>query len=172
MSDYSITFSEIFRRYIGDNSDQPPEDISEDVADAIYERVDDLGPIAEWPNAVRNFHVLYTLIAQVENGGMAQAAYNIPELLPRAVHAFHELDCKNAADFCSKAVALLPRELSEHTNKGIEVTDSIGDVFAHFKESDMARLNEQIPDDFWVEERLGQYAIENREQFISLDQRL
>ena len=64
---------------------------------------------------------------------------------------------------------MLPNDLSVQTKKGIVDTDSVGDVFEHFKESELATLNDQIPDDFWVEERLNEYAKTHREEFITLD---
>lgn len=169
MPEYLTDFSEIFRNCCTKSSESGWDDLSESVGDALYERLDDLGPIAGWPSAVRNFHVLQSLVNQVGNGGMAQAAYNIPELLPLAIQAYSELGCSNAAEFCSKAVRMLPNELKEQINKGIVDTNSIGDVFAHFNDSEFAGLNDKIPDDFWVEERLNEYAVSNREHFISLD---
>lgn len=109
-------------------------------------------------------------MAEVGNGGIAQAAYNAPELLVQAVESFREVGCVDAADFCSAVVAKLPAELVAQIDEGIRDTDSVEEVFAHLRESELAEFNEQIPDDFWAEERLSQYAIKNRDQFISLDE--
>lgn len=144
-------------------------DIAEDVAQAIYERVEDLPPIAQWDAPVRNFFSLYELNFQVGNGGFAQAAYNTPELLPLAEKAFVDLGCDDAARLCRTAMEMLPRDAAERSAQGVDQTTSVGDAFEFFNNSDMASLESGIPDEFWVEERLSHYVLTNREAFLSLE---
>lgn len=169
MPEYETTFTEILSA-IPDPPD-PSEfyDIAEDIAQALYERFESLPPIREWEVPVRNFFALYDLNFQVGNGGFAQAAYNIPELLPVAEQAFSEIGCSEAAKLCRTAIEMLPKEFSEYLAKGIDDTNSISEVFSHFKESDMAGLDSAIPDEFWVEERLSHYVLDHRQSFLALD---
>lgn len=147
-------------------------DLIEHIATAIYDLFEDesCNPF-EWPTAVLNFYTLYDLNFQVGNGGFAQAAYNVPELLPQAVKAFNALGKPQAASFIEEIVQLMPKELQEHLEKGLDETSDIQDVFDHFVESDLAQFDEKEPDEFWVDDALHQYALAHQDVFQSMDTR-
>lgn len=167
----------VYRRYLTkiltDHTDAPYDnekrEFVEDIASALYERYDDMPPIETWPQCVRYFYACYDMNYQVGNGGFAQAAYNVPELIPIALEAFDHFGHNNAAALLRKVVALLPNEVTEHDEKGFGADETIGEVFAHFEESKMAEFDEDVPDEFWVDDRLQQLVEENRADFISVD---
>ena len=169
MPEYQSSFIEILESIPDPPDSQEHYDIAEDVAQAIYERLDDLPAINMWEAPLRNFFALYELNCQVGNGGFAQASYNVPELFPLAEQAFIELGCNNAAKLCRQAIEILPQEIREHSEKLIDQATDIGLVFEHFEVSEMANLDAMIPDEFWVEERLSNYVLKNRQHFLSLD---
>ncbi len=103
------------------------------------------------------------------NGGFAQAAYNVPELLPIAAEAFDYFGHQEAAELCRAAISMLPSELAEHLNKGLTEAPDLQDVFDHFDDSGMQALDEQTPDNFWVDDRLQQLVEDNRDDFLSMD---
>lgn len=55
MSDDTTEFREIFGSFAGDSNDAFPDDRAEELAEVICEREEHLGPISQWPPAVRNF---------------------------------------------------------------------------------------------------------------------
>jgi hypothetical protein len=118
---------------------------------------------------VRYFFACYDLNYQVGNGGFAQAAYNVPELFPIAVEAFEYFGHQEAAQLCRTAISMLPPELAEHFEKGLTDSPDLQEVFDHFDDSAMQTLDEQIPDNFWVDDRLQQLVEENRNEFLSID---
>jgi len=166
-----------YRRYLtkllADHTDAPYDDekreFVEDIASALYERSDDLPPIEEWPQSVRYFYACYDLNYQVGNGGFAQAAYNVPELIPIALDAFRHFGHSNAVAHLERVITLLPSELADHDEKGFGNDETIGEVFEHFDESKLSELDEDIPDDFWVDARLQKLVEENRGEFASVD---
>ena len=138
----------------------------EKIASALYERHKQF---PDWPESVRLFYACYDINFQVGNGGFAQAAYNVPELLPVAQKAFEKFGCKQAADLCQRAVLILPEELREHLAKGLRETPSLQDVFDHFNDSEMAKLDENLPEEFWADDKLLELVQQNRNDFESLD---
>ena len=68
-----------------------------------------------------------------------------------------------------KVIALLPNELAEHNEKGFGSDESIGEVFARFAESKLLEFDEDLPEDFWVDDRLQRLVEENRSDFQSVD---
>ncbi len=169
MSSYRRNFATIFAGHTDAPYDPEHREFVENIASALYERYEDLPPIEQWPKSVRYFYACYDLNFQVGNGGFAQAAYNVPELIPMAKEAFDHFGCQHAAELCRKAVSLLPAELVEHLEKGLTDTDSLQDVFDHFNESAMAELDETIPDEFWVDDKLQELVQKNRADFESID---
>lgn len=115
------------------------------------------------------FYACYDLNCQVGNGGFAQAAYNVPQLIPVAQKAIECFGRSEAASLCKEALSRLPVELAAHLAKGFTGYDSLEDVFEHFNESDMADLDERIPTEFWVDEQLQDLVEKNREDFESVD---
>ena len=138
----------------------------EDIADALYERHQDF---PRWPESVRYFYACYDLNFQVGNGGFAQAAYNVPELIPIAQKAFESFGRMKAAELCRRAVSMLPAEFAEHLAKGFTGTESLEEVFQHFKESALAELDAEVPDEFWADDKLQELVERNRKDFESID---
>lgn len=104
-------------------------DFIERVAMRLYERYEQF---SRWPDSVRQFYACYELNFQVGNGGFAQAAYNVPHLIPVAQAAFERFNRPQAAELCQRAVSLLPAELAEHITKGFTGGEPLEAVFAHF----------------------------------------
>ena len=169
MPSYETSFAGIFAEIPEPHNPAEHYDIAEDIAQTIYERVDDLPPLVEWDAPVRNFFSLYDLNFQVGNGGLAQAALNTPELFPLAEKAFTDLGHNDAARLCRRVMEMLPHDAADRSAKGVDETTSVGDVFEHFKESEIASLDADIPDEFGVEERLSDYVLTNRKPFLSLE---
>ncbi len=138
----------------------------EKIASALYERYKQFG---QWPESVRMFYACYDINYQVGNGGFAQAAYNVPELLPLAQQAFEKFGRKQAAELCRRAVSMLPAELQQHLAKGLRDRPSLPDVFDHFNDSEMAKLDENLPAEFWAEDKLRELVEQNRKDFESVD---
>jgi len=169
MNSYRYSFSKLLSEHQDSPYDPEKREFVEDIASALYERYEDLPSICDWPTVVRYFFACYDLNYQVGNGGFAQAAYNVPELFPIAVEAFEYFGHQEAAQLCQTAIAMLPPELAEHFKKGLTDSPDLQEVFDHFDDSAMQTLDEQIPDNFWVDDRLQQLVEENRNEFLSID---
>jgi hypothetical protein len=169
MSSYRRNFSTLLAEHEDGPYDPEHREFVENIASALYERYEDLPPILKWPKAVRYFYACYDLNFQVGNGGFAQAAYNVPELFPLAAEAFDYFGHQEAAQLCRTAISMLPSELAEHLNKGLTEAPDLQDVFDHFDDSAMQALDEQVPDSFWVDDRLQQLVEENRDDFLAID---
>jgi hypothetical protein len=141
----------------------------EQIASALYERYEDMPPISVWPQSVRYFYACYDINFQVGNGGFAQAAYNVPELIPIALEAFEHFECKDAIKLLRNVIDALPNELSEHDAKGFGYDETLEEVFEHFASSDLSAFDEDLPEDFWVVPRLQRLIEENRQDFASVD---
>jgi hypothetical protein len=172
MSSYRYDFNEIFDAHVPGPYDPERREFIEQIASALYERVEELPAIEEWPAPVRQFYALYDFNFQVGNGGFAQAAYNVPYLFPIVLNTFEILGLEDAAAICRKALAMLPDEINSQIEKGIIDTDSLEDVFEHFDDSELAELDEAIPDEFWADDKLQQLAQENQDAFLSVDSML
>ena len=129
----------------------------------------DAKTFARWPENVRFFYACYDLNYQVGNGGFAQAAYNVPWLIPVAQEAFERFGLMEAAALCQQAVSMLPTEIAEHSAKGFTGTETLQDVFDHFDESAMAELDERLPSEFWADDKLQDLVQQNRQEFASID---
>ncbi|MEM6468770.1 MAG: hypothetical protein AAF802_04320 [Planctomycetota bacterium] len=169
MNKYRRQFSEILASHTDGPYDVENREFVEDIASALYERYDDLPPIADWPQSVRYFFACYDLNFQVGNGGWAQAAYNVPDLFWIAAEAFDYFKLPAALDLCKTAISMLPEELKEQYTKGLDATEDLQDVFDHFDDSVMEQLDEQTPDDFWVDAQLQRLVEENRAEFLAVD---
>ncbi len=157
-------------KILADHEDAPydPEhrEFIENIASALYERH---ACFTRWPESVRFFYACYDLNHQVGNGGFAQAAYNVPQLIPVAQKAFEHFGRKKAAALCQKALSMLPAELAEHLAKGLTDTESLEDVFDHLDESAMAKLDKRVPEEFWADDKLQELVQQNRKEFESVD---
>jgi hypothetical protein len=138
----------------------------EDIASALYERHESF---PHWPEPVRWFYACYDINYQVGNGGFAQAAYNVPHLLPVAQKAFEHFGSHQAADLCRRAIEKLPAELAAYHAKGLADGPTLEEVFAHFDESTMAELDQNLPDEFWADDKLQKLVEQNRAAFESVD---
>lgn len=167
MAEYRHSLVKILADHVAEPYDPEHREFIEYVADALYQRHEQF---SQWPLSVRMFYVCYEINYQVGNGGFAQAAYNVPELLPIAQTAFEKFGCWQAAHLCGRAVSMLPAELQEHCANCLRADRrTIEDVFEHFSESQMAALDENVPDEFWVDDKLQQLVEQNQEDFESVD---
>jgi hypothetical protein len=167
MANYRHSLVKILAGHVDGPFDPEHRELTEYIASALYERHEQF---PQWPESVRLFYACYDINFQVGNGGFAQAAYNVPELLPVAQQAYERFGCKQAADLCRRAVSMLPAELREHLVKGLRGDRrTIQHVFDHFRESDMAELDENLPPDFWADDKLQELVQQNRKDFESVD---
>jgi hypothetical protein len=166
MAEFRYSVAKILAAHVDAPFDPRGRDFIEKIASALYERHKQF---PQWPKSVRHFYACYDINYQVGNGGFAQAAYNVPELLLVARKAFEELGCRQAAELCERAVSMLPAELREHLAKGLRAGPSLQDVFDHFNESEMAQLDSDLTDEFWADGKLQKLVEQNREDFESVD---
>lgn len=167
MAEYRHSLVKILADHVDAPYDPYQRKFIEYVAAALYERH---MQFPQWPSSVRMFYACYDLNYQVGNGGFAQAAYNVPELLPIAQTAFERFGCRQAAELCGRAVSMLPAELQEHFAKGLRADRrTIEDAFEHFSESEMSELDKNVPGEFWVDDKLQELVEQNRKEFQSVD---
>lgn len=167
MAEYRHSLVKILADHVDAPYDPEHPEYIECVAAALCERHEQF---LEWPPSVRMFYVCYEIMYQVGNGGFAQAAYNVPELLPIAQTAFERFGCWQAAELCGRAVSMLPAELQEHFAKGLRADRrTIADVFEHLSESQMTDLDKDVPGEFWVDDKLQELVEQNRKDFQSVD---
>jgi hypothetical protein len=166
MPDYHLSLVKILAGHVDAPYDSHQREFIERIASALYERDEQF---SKWPESVCLFYACYDINYQVGNGGFAQAAYNVPHLIPFAQRAFERFGRRQAADLCGRAVSLLPAELRAHFAKGLRNRPSLDDVFEHFNESEMAQLDENLPKEFWADDALQQLVEEHRADFESVD---
>src|SRR5271165_3222885 len=85
---------------------------------------------------------------EVGNGGFAQAALNIPQWFALAAAGYEELGKGKSAALIREAMRLLPSERLELEDKGL-FGATVGPIFEHFSESQMAELDAQIDEEDW-----------------------
>ncbi len=166
MKPYRLSLKQILAEHRDAPYDPDHREFIEDVASALYERHEQF---SDWPQSVQFFYACYDINYQVGNGGFAQAAYNVPELLPVAKRAFEQFGRKKAADLCQRAITMLPAELQAHLAKGLKDRPSLDEVFKHFDESKMAVLDKDLPEEFWADDALQQLVEQHRTDFESVD---
>jgi len=115
MTNYRHSLGKILAAHVDSAYDPKRREFIERIASALYERH---AQFQQWPESVRLFYPCYDINFQVGNGGFAQAAYNVPELLPVAEKAFENFGREQAADLCRRAVSMLPAELRELSQRG------------------------------------------------------
>jgi hypothetical protein len=154
---------------LADHTDAPYDpkkrEFIEGVATRLYDRHEEF---AHWPESVRHFYACYDLNYQVGNGGFAQAAYNVPHLIPVAQAAFEKFGRRSAAELCRRATSMLPTELTAHAEKGFMGGESLEEVFAHFDTSAMAVLDQDLPREFWADDALQALVEQHRADFASV----
>jgi hypothetical protein len=167
MKSYRLSLKRILATHRDAPYDPEHREFIEAIASALYERHEQF---SSWPESVQFFYACYDINYQVGNGGFAQAAYNVPELLPVAKRAFDQFGRKKAAELCRRAITMLPVELQTHLAKGLKDRPSLDEVFKHFDESKMAVLDKDLPEEFWADDALQQLVERNRADFESIDQ--
>jgi hypothetical protein len=66
-------------------------------------------------------------------------------------------------------LGMLPEEFQLYIKKELTEFPDLDEVFEHFDESPMAELDDQIPDEFWVDFELQQLVRRNRKDFESME---
>lgn len=108
---------------------------------------------------------------EVGNGGFAQAAYNIPEWFTLALKGYKYFNKTNSVKLIEKAIELLTPEQEELKKKSLIPSNSIEEVFSHFKESQMAALDKEISDeDWWIDEMRIEFVRDHRGVFQNIDE--
>ena len=141
--------------------------------DAIWmllcERIGNLDDLRKYPREVGIYFASRYLEWEVGNGGFAQAAYNIPEWFEAAAQGYEALGKPKAVALIREAQQLLPEELSTLRDKGLLNETTIEEVFEHFRESEMAALDDKIPkDEWWIDNERVDYVRKHRGFFRSV----
>jgi hypothetical protein len=118
------------------------------------------------PEPIRMYYAGRLIEWEVGNGGFAQAAFNVPDLLGDAAKAYELLSLPEAAQRVRKAQKIVERGRSGLV-RSIGLT--IAEVFAQFRKSPLAKLDEGLDEIGWwaVRPRMA-YVRTHREVFISL----
>jgi hypothetical protein len=104
---------------------------------------------------------------EVGNGGFPQAAYNIPEWFPLAETAYRKLGLEKAARLIARGRVLL--EQGENRDGAFDA-QAIGQLFAQFRESELAKLDQELDEaDWWADEVRLAYVRRNRDAFRSVE---
>jgi hypothetical protein len=139
-------------------------------------RIADPSEFDNYPRPVRVYIATRWLQWEVGNGGFAQAAYNGPEWFEMAAIGYADLGKPKAVALIKEALQMLSNERDTLMRKGLnDITllqrtegqdKAIQEVFRHFTESDMAALDDRIPDDeWWIDEQRVAYVRKNRDAF-------
>jgi hypothetical protein len=139
-------------------------------------RITDPSEFDYYPRPVSVYIATRWLQWEVGNGGFAQAAYNGPEWFEMAAIGYADLGKPKAVALIKEALQMLSNERDTLIRKGLnDLTllqrtkgqdKAIHEVFRHFSESDMAALDDRIPDDeWWIDEQRVAYVRKNRDAF-------
>lgn len=124
------------------------------------------GDLDALPEAVGVYYSSRLLQWEVDNGGFAQAAFNVPEWFARAADGYEALGKKASARLIRKASGLLASERNTIERTGL-LGATIGKLFAHFRGSRMSDLDDEIGDVEWcIDEERVAYARSNRDAFL------
>jgi hypothetical protein len=145
---------------------------SDDFDDALYfgliDHLEDSSTFPNHPLPAVNYIASRMLEWEVGNGGFSQAAYNIPDWFSPAAQGYNAIGLPKAAALIQKAQKLIHKGEA----KGF-LARNIGDLFAQFNESKLAKLNEEAELErvgWWAIEKRLQYVRENKAAFYSYDQ--
>jgi hypothetical protein len=139
------------------------ENFDDELWGSLTDRIESPEDAAEYAEAVRVYFASRLLQWEVDNGGFAQAAYNIPEWFEPAAWAYEQLGLRKAAALIREAVPLLDEERTTFT------AEEIGGLFQQFAESRLAALDERLEEsDWWADEERLRYVRAHREAFASV----
>jgi len=135
----------------------------------LSNRISDASELNKYPDEIKIYLATRLLEWQVGNGGFAQAAYNSPDWFQPAMEGYRYFEKENAALLIGEAISILESEQSEIESKGLREGVPIGEVCNHFKESEMSKLDEKIPqDEWWSDEYRITFVRSHRELFSSV----
>jgi hypothetical protein len=104
---------------------------------------------------------------EVGNGGFPQAAYNIPDWFELGEAAYRKLGLDAAAGLIARARTLIAKG---ETRGGSFAALDIGNLFAQFRESELAKLDDELDAvDWWADEVRLAYVRQNRAAFRELE---
>jgi hypothetical protein len=146
---------------------------TDDFDDALWllttERIQSLADLDDVPHEVAVYYASRLLQWDVENGGFAQAAFNIPEWFEAAAIGYAALGKPKAVRLISDALKMLKSEQRALKRKGLRDKPTLEGVFGHFKESQMAALDDRIPEDEWsIDRDRVAYVRRHRDAFREL----
>jgi hypothetical protein len=142
-----------------------------DLDDALWllltEKIAAPADLAKYDAPVAVYLASRWMESEVGNGGFAQAAFNIPEWFPLAEAGYTTLGKHRAAALIHEARQLLPAELALLGAKGLRgKATTIEKVFEHFDDSELASLDERIPEDeWWIDDERIEYARRHQAAF-------
>jgi len=132
----------------------------------LSDRFSNPSELEDYPHPVGVYLASRWLEWEVGNGGFAQAAYNIPEWFELAAIGYAALGKPKAVALIRESLQILQREREMLQKKGLLEQTTIGEVFRHFSESEMAALDSGIPEDeWWIDEERVEYVRKNRDAF-------
>jgi len=103
---------------------------------------------------------------EVGNGGFPQAAFNIPDWFHLAETAYRKLGLPAAGDLIARAHELV---VQGEARGGKFVARDIGKLFAQFRKSELAKLDDELDAvDWWADELRLAYVRRNRSAFREL----
>ena len=129
-------------------------------------RVDTPQQAASLPEPVWVYLASRWLEWEVGNGGFPQAAYNIPDWFELAELGYRKLGLDAAAALIGRARKMITRGES----RGF-IARHIGQLFAQFRESKLAKLDADLDSvGWWADDIRLDYVRKNRAAFRSLDE--
>ena len=129
-------------------------------------RVDTPDHAASLPEPVWVYLASRLLEWEVGNGGFPQAAYNTPDWFALGELAYRKLGLDAAADLIVRARKMI----SSGESRGF-VARHIGDLFAQFRESKLAKLDAELESvGWWADDLRLAYVRKNRAVFRSIDE--
>jgi hypothetical protein len=133
----------------------------------VMEAYDDL------PIPVINYYASRRMEWDVGNGGVAQAAYNMPEWFEAAARGYDAIGHADAAGLIRRALAISKGEsgvVARLRRRGA----GIGAIFKSFRESSLKGLDGDLPDTletigWWASADRIAYVRQNRPAFLALE---
>jgi hypothetical protein len=127
------------------------------------------GTHADLPKPVLNYYASLSMQAQVENGGFAQAAYNIPHLFGAAADGYEAIGQISAARTIRRAEAASKAEAAT-VSRLKRTRAGIGAVFGWFSRSSLKAFDTEFTTNWrHTTNDLRRYARAHRKAFGDLD---
>lgn len=137
--------------------------------DLLCQKISSPEDATRFPRPVALYFASRYVQWDVDNGGFAQAAYNVPEWFKLAAEGYRALQLEHSANIIEAAAKVLPKERNELEQKGL-FQATIGQVFDHFRSSRMALFDTQINRAEWeADDRRVEYVRNNRDAFRAVD---